>query len=391
MNRHTLCGTILVLLLDCALSFAKDGVRSPNTLANSTQGREFYLTFPTNLIDPGYTGPNVLDLTCFIASNFNANGTIQLLGANNKIVWQQNFSVDSQSVTQIGVPHQYNNQAEIQDGEDGIPVTKAVHITTDQPVVVYGMSHRPFTADGYLAIPPASWGVDYRIGGYYGVSSTGETNLNATSEFAVVAAYDSTIVNIHLTAPTRDINDTMTHHAGDIVSIQLNKGQVYQMQAYTEAGGGNFYDLSMTEVQSSKPVGVLGGSKCADVPVGSQYCDYVIEMMPPTQSWGKEFFTYQFDPPRSGGDLWRVYPLQANTVVTINGSAKQTISPNDPFPWYEINDLDEGILKSPAHWTFNKAVMMVQYITSETFDGSDNNPNVVPPRGDPSSVVLEPL
>ncbi|HET7152379.1 MAG TPA: IgGFc-binding protein, partial [Candidatus Kapabacteria bacterium] len=292
-----------------------------STQVNTAQAKEFYLTFPTNIIDPGVT-PNVLDLTCFIASNFNTKGTIQLLGAGNKVVWTQNFTVDSQSVTQIGIPHQFNTSAEIQDAEDEKPLRKAIHITSDQPIVVYGLSHRPFTADGYLAIPPSSWGTDYRVGGYYGVSTTAEaalTKLDVTSELAVVAAYDSTIVDIYLTAPTRDINNTMTHRAGDLVSVVLNKGQVYQMQSYSDNGGGNFYDLSMTEVQSSKPVGVFGGSKCADVPISFYACDYVLEMMPPTQSWGKEYFTYQFDPERRGGDLWRVYPLQDNTTVTING------------------------------------------------------------------------
>ncbi|HET7153484.1 MAG TPA: choice-of-anchor D domain-containing protein, partial [Candidatus Kapabacteria bacterium] len=47
---------------------------------------------------------------------------------------------------------------------------------------------------------------------------------------------------------------------------------------------------------------------------------------------------------------------------------------------------DSAELKAPAHWTFNKPVMMLQYITSEQYDGSDN---LTPPRGDPSSVVLE--
>ncbi|HET7153726.1 MAG TPA: IgGFc-binding protein, partial [Candidatus Kapabacteria bacterium] len=388
MNRYTACGTVLVLLLTCALSFAKGGLRSSSALANTTQAREFYITFPTNLFEQGIPN-NVLDLTCFIASNYNTKGTIQLLGTGNTIIWQQNFAVDAQSVTQIGIPHQYNNQAEIQDAEDERAITKAVHITTDMPCVVYGMSHRPFTADGYLAIPPSSWGTDYRIGGYYGVSTTSEaalTKLDVTSELAVVAAQDSTVVNIILSAPTRDITNNMTHRAGDLVSVILNKGQIYQMQSYSDPGGGNYYDLSMTEIQSSKPVGVFGGSKCANVPVAQSSCDYVIEMMPPIQSWGKEFFTYQFDPARKGGDLWRVYPSQNNTTITINGNKKATISPSDTTSWYETDDLRDSSLKNPAHWTFNKPVMMMQYITGEQYDGSDQ---LNPPRGDPSSVVLE--
>src|SRR5690348_4223528 len=101
----------LLFAISCVVSGTCDSARAkekpqfPPTLVNTAQGREFYITFPTNLFENGIPN-NVLDLTCFIASNFNAKGTIQLLGPNKTIVWQQNFKVDSQSVTQIGVPHQ---------------------------------------------------------------------------------------------------------------------------------------------------------------------------------------------------------------------------------------------------------------------------------------------
>ena len=196
------------------------------------------------------------------------HATVQLLGTGNTILWQTSVVVDSQGVAAITFPHDLDDEVEIQDYEDETVVTKAVHVSADQPVVVYGLDHRPFTTDGYLALPPSSWGTHYFIASYPGLSVQSEyQTIKATSEFALVSAYDNTIVKIALTVPTTSATGAQSHNAGDVFSVTLNKGQVYQVQAMKIANGVNQADLSMTEITSSQPVGVSAGDKCTDVPV----------------------------------------------------------------------------------------------------------------------------
>lgn len=368
----------VVLVCTAGAAFAGgSGHKLPRPMANFSLSREFYLTFPTNL----HEGSGPLDLTCFIASNYKTKGTIELLGPGKTIIWKQKFTVDSMGVAQIMVPHGFNNYAEIQDLEDEKPLRKAIHIIADNPIVVYGLNHWPFTTDGYLAIPPAGWGTNYRVASYYGITRTDEyPTIRATSQFAVVAAYDNTVVNIILTDATMNGNGVKTHDKNTNVSIVLNKGEVYQMQALKTPNVLN--DLTGTEIQSNKPIGVLAGVKCTDVPKTKPACDHILEMLPPTQTWGKEYFTYPFDLQRNGGDTWRVIPMEPGTEVFINGNDIATISPTDPVtPFYETDDLTRPELRTAAHWTFSKPVLVCQYINGQTYDNSDH--------GDPSYVVLE--
>ena len=39
-------------------------------------------------------------------------------------------------------------------------------------------------------------------------------------------------------------------------------------------------------------IGLLAGAKCTDVPKTKPACDHILEMLPPTQTWGKEYYTY---------------------------------------------------------------------------------------------------
>jgi hypothetical protein len=375
------CLALALLAGDAQARGGVDKNGLPKPLANFSLSKEFYLTFPQNL----HEGSGPLDLTCFIASNYPAKGTIELLGdprdGVGKIVWKQNFKVDSTGIAQVMIPHQYNNYAEIQDIENELPKHKAVHITSDQPIVVYGLNHWPFTSDGYLAIPPGAWGKAYTVASYYGITRTDEyPTLRATSQFAIVAAFDNTGVTIQLSDDTMDGQGRLTHKKGSAVPVVLNKGDVYQMQARKVAGQLN--DLSGTVITSSKPIGVLGGAKCTDIPKTKPACDHIIEMLPPQQTWGTDYFSFPFEPSRRGGDTWRIYPLQDGTDVFLNGSNIASISPSDPAtPFLEVDNLSKPELRSASYWHFTKPVMMCQYINGETYDGSDH--------GDPSFVVLE--
>lgn len=340
--------------------------------------REFYITFPENIRE----GSGPLDLMCYIVSEYNTTGTIELLGANETTVWKQQFTVNAQNLTQILIPHNFNNAAEIQTAENETSTRKAIHITSVQPVAVYGISQWQSNADGFLAIPVAAWGKNYRVEGYDGITHFGEyANSRATSQFAIVSAYDHTIVTIALTNVTMDGKGIQTHTRKDTLTVLLERGQVYQIQGLKN--GTSVNDLTGSHVTSNKPVGVFGGSKCANVPKTIGSCNYLLEMIPPVETFGKEYYTYPFDFGRSAGDSWRAIPFVDGAIVHLNGKLLATIGPGDAgSPMYEVDDKSRPELLSPSHWSFTKPVLMGQNINGHTFDGSDH--------GDPSFTVLQP-
>lgn len=363
--------------------FAKGGdVVVPHPSANFSLSKEFYFTFTENLHEGEPQSDQ--ELSVFVASNYKTKGTIEVLGAGKTTTWKQSFTVDSMNVAEIVIPTGYNKTTEIGENDDEKPLRHAIHVTADNPIVVYALNHLKYTTDGYLVIPPSAWGTSYQIAAYDGITRIDEkTNLRSTSEFALVSAYDNTSVNIVLAdnsmiGPTWEIS----HQKGTVVNVTLMKGEVYQMQSWKN--GANPSDFSGTTISSNHPIGVVAGAKCTDVPMGVQACDHIVEMLPPTDTWGKEYFTYPFDPSRQQGDLWRCFALEPGTDVFLNGKNVATIDPTDPVtPYYETDDGQKSELKGASHWQFSKPVLMCQYITGQNYD------NPPASHGDPSYVVLE--
>ncbi len=63
-------------------------------------------------------------------------------------------------------------------------------------------------------------------------------------------------------------------------------------------------DLTGVQVKSDKPVAVLSGAVWTSV--GAEYMgDHLVEMLPPANTWGKEFLT-QPVLNRTSGDIFRI-------------------------------------------------------------------------------------
>src|SRR5207247_11189177 len=84
-------------------------------------------------------------------------------------------------------------------------------------------------------------------------------------------------------------------------------------------------DLSGTLIQSSNPIAVFGGHQCANIPPGSVACDTILEELPPTTAWGKNFVSMPLAT-RTGGDTFRVLASQDATTVTLNGDIVATLT-----------------------------------------------------------------
>lgn len=75
--------------------------------------------------------------------------------------------------------------------------------------------------------------------------------------------------------------------------------------------------LSGVNVIADQPIGVMTGQVCGESPVsGVESCDHMIEQIPPSYTWGYNFFIAPFDG-RKTGYLLRVVPRHENTDFTI--------------------------------------------------------------------------
>jgi hypothetical protein len=142
------------------------------------------------------------------------------------------------------------------------------------------------------------------------------------SQFAVVAAYDSTVVTITPTVKTWN-GDSTTY------SIVLNQGQGYLVSLYQTQENVQ-KDLTGSRVVSSKPLVVYGGHERAAIPVGAGSRDCLIEQMLPVEVWGKTALVVPYPTPSLGTPDYGCDPIRIiagydNTVVSVNGTTVATL------------------------------------------------------------------
>ena len=99
-------------------------------------------------------------------------------------------------------------------------------------------------------------------------------------------------------------------------TITLNSMETYQIESDN--------DLTGTRITSSKPLSVFSGSDCASVTQGTLYCDYLVEQVPPTVTWGSKFLVASLEG-RSSGERIRVLSARAASVA-VNCNTNVSVS-----------------------------------------------------------------
>ena len=154
------------------------------------------------------------------------------------------------------------------------------------PISVLVVNYRSSSVGEYLSYKNIAYGgVNYYQ--YYALS-TGSTIKDSSSEILLVAdSNDDTTVTIipsqSITVP-QDIQDSssasMTVTSGTPFTVTLKRLQTFLFTAPL--------DLSGTSIRSDKPLTVISGHECGNVP-SVCCCEHLTMQIPPTVTWGKEF------------------------------------------------------------------------------------------------------
>ncbi len=254
---------------------------------------------------------------------------------------------------------------------------RAIYIHAEAPIIVYGVTRYQYTSDGYLAIPVSSWGKEYIVASYADpVTENFGVGQYLPSYTSVVSAYDNTKVRFTMGG------NVWSKTAGDLkpgesVTVNMNAGDVYLV-----AGSGPRADLSGSKIVASKPVGVISGNFCAYIPSEYGYCDFIIEMDLPTNTWGTKYHVSQIATRRKNS-LLKVFAKEPMTKLFRNGrqiGLIQTAGGVSGYGYLEIR-IDEE-LNQPWVWSGDKPISVTQYNPGQTYDG------VV---SDPFQLVLSPI
>ncbi len=316
----------------------------------STQGTEFWLTFPTQYLISSQT----LDL--FIVSSTNASGQVSIPG----ISYVQSFSVAANSAVTLVVP-----SGAMLTTVDGVQ-DLGIHVTSDNLISIYGLEYEPHATDGYLALPVGAIGTQYWVASYTADVNGGAATAIGSSEFAVVASQNSTSVTI---TPAVTVG---SHTAGAAYTVALNQGQAYQLQAPNLGS-----DLTGTQVSANNSVALFGANACADVPVSYVTCNMVLEQELPLSTWGTAFITI----PLAGrsSDTFRYLSSANGTVINVNGTAVATLNSGAFF---------EQMLSTASYVTATAPILVVQYSNSHAYEGATYGGVAM---ADPSEITVPPI
>ena len=176
-----------------------------------------------------------------------------------------------------------------------------------------------FSNDASLLLPSTAMTGNYRITGIHGWSEVdiiGGPYDVMGAYFAVTATQDATTVKVALSAQSQTLagGAIAATGPGRVLTLTLGQGDVAQVVSPI----GNRYDFSGSLVSADKPVQVLTGIPCINLPQGNQSCDHVEESVLPAETLGKHYFVPAPTGPNGAavGHILRLYGNVDGTTLT---------------------------------------------------------------------------
>ena len=261
---------------------------------------------------------------------------------------------------------------------------KGVWIHATESITVHGMSNAAYSADGFVALPC----YDFQKQNYtfYAVSTyfNNRTSSRFISQVLLVGCENNTELTI---TPTQTIqipsdlarggNSPVTVTSGRSYTITLNRLQTFMFKSTL--------DLTGSKVVSNKPIAFFSGHECADVPVGVRYCDHLVEQLPPTLTWGRQFFVAS-SLGKTSGEQYKLITSTATTTVvcycyTSGGSVSRnfTTTLNGAGRSYEFYLAQNMFCSVQA----SSPVLLVQFAIGASRES--------PRYGDPFMMMIPPV
>ena len=330
---------------------------------NSTQGKEFWLSFMMN----GYRyndGSEWVYNGVMISAKRDCSGVI----TNPVTGWSESFLVEAARVKFVSVPEEegYNDL-------DEIVANRGLRVVTTDTVSLYFYSCATNSFDATFVMPIES------IGSEYIIQTDAQSDLvvheeirdQYTSAFLVVATEDDTRVDI-----TPSVRTIGGHEAGQVISVTLNAGQTYSVRSnYSE----DSRDLSGSKVVAAngKKVAVFNGNTLTTIPnVANGGVDHIFEQALPTFAWGKHFAVTSSN--SRTRDFVKVTSSADGNRIKRNGHTLATLNRNESCS-FDLTGWDGS-----CYIETSEPSMVYLYNTTFRDDPSGD-------MGDPSMVWIPPV
>lgn len=230
---------------------------------------------------------------------------------------------------------------------------RGIHVKAEgnKTITVFGLNEDIHSADAFLALPCINY-EQYapRSYTYYIFSANANLPLSLHSRFLIVPCDNDTKIKITpsqtLTIPadfssngrakTIGPNELLVKD-GDILVHRL---QTVMFQTTD--------DLTGTILESDKPITVIVGHQCGQVPEDKKACDILVEQVPPHITYGQKFFTTPLQTRRSG-ETYRV-----GSVSKKDGGVHINVTcTSEKPPWEQRLVVQNHSLKAGGFYEFS--------------------------------------
>ena len=270
------------------------------------------------------------------------------------------FTASKGSVTKINLP---TGLRAFTTSPANFDIAVTVKAEGNNTIVVYLLNEDAASTDIALLYPEFATKANTYT--YYAVSSPSTTENpeggGERSFVGIVATEANCVVEITPTATASAFisrGQPLVHNPGVLVrSPQLPKGTVI----FLHSG----YDLTGTKVTGTCYLSVITGHQCGFYPANVQSCDGIMEQIPPTETWGFNFFLSPLAKRQSAG--YRFIAGADNTVVTrmCNGSEPDT------FTLTSAGNFREVLVNMPTYCRVvsNQPLLVAQYSLGHEYGG----------------------
>ena len=331
----------------------------------STYGNDFYIGFLRTIQHSTYR----LYITTLSTSLVNFT-------VSTEIGWfySGDVSVDQPATRSMFIVHEMkSSDASYSERHKGI------HIHSDSPISVIVLMQLPEYNEEYLAYPYIDLGQKQYE--YYVVSADTSSNtwFGLQSLFLLVGNEDSTTITI---TPTQSIEVPMDPQDLNSTLVLVAPGNTHTIvlhQLQTLLIGTSTGDLTGTAIVSNKLLTVISGHECGTLSdeLSEQQrqqlqqqgwgwwglgCDYLVEQIPPTVTWGKKFLLVPF-PDESVRHYNKIIASAHATTVTqtCDGLVVATIHLASPGDW---NSREWNITYDPGAYCViesNEPILVMQF------------------------------
>ncbi len=193
-----------------------------------------------------------------------------------------------------------------------------------------------YSNDASLLLPSTAMTGNYRI-----TSQQGWVAANIGAYFAITGTADGTSVQVKVSGKG-DLSaggGVPATGPNGLAQFSINRGEVVELVFDPSS------DPAGSLVYADKPVQVISGLPCMQMPIGTSACDHIEETVLPAETLGKHYFVVPPTSPKGGtaGHVVRIYGNVDGTQLSYPGGNP----PNAPLSINAGQVFELGVVKTP--------------------------------------------